>query len=100
MACSLLVIELPMELWFSLEVEAIAFFWKDWREVVPLELVLDLRCLRYFIALLIRLAVVHDVVVSSDSSLELDEDSEELFMNSARTPGWDSSSMIAWGMLA
>lgn len=54
--------------------------------LVSLELVLDLRRRRYFIALLIRLAVDHDVVVSTDSSDELLEESDE-FMNSANTPG-------------
>lgn len=63
------------------------------------ELVLDLRCLRFFIALLIRFAVDHEVVVSTEPSLELVDESE-LFMNSARTPGWDSSSMMRWGILA
>lgn len=72
----------------------------DWREAVPLELVLDLRRLRDFMALLIRFAVVHDVVVSSDSSEELLDESEELFINSAKIPGWDSSSMTFWGILA
>lgn len=37
-------------------------------------------------ALFIRLAVDQEVVVSTDSSDELLE-SDELFMNSARTPG-------------
>jgi hypothetical protein len=83
-----------------LEADAIAFFWKELRDVVPFELVLDFRRLRYFIALLIRLAVAHEAVVSSDSSLELDEESEELFINSAKTPGLDSSSMMACGILA
>jgi hypothetical protein len=36
-------------------------------------------------------------LVSSDSSLELDEESEEPFINSAKTPGLDSSSMMANG---
>lgn len=72
----------------------------DWREAVPLELVLDLRRLRDFMALFIRFAVVHDVVVSSDSSEELLDESEELFINSAKIPGWDSSSMTFWGILA
>jgi hypothetical protein len=76
------------------------FFWTDWREVVPLELVLDLRRRRLFMALLMRLAVVQELVVSTDSSLELLDESEELFMKSARTPGCDSSSMIRWGILA
>lgn len=65
----------------------ITFFCTDCREVVPLELVLDLRRLRYFIARLRRFAVVHEVVVSTDSSLELVDDSEELFRKSASTPG-------------
>ena len=47
-----------------------------------------------------RFAVVHEVVVSSDSSEELLDESEELFINSARIPGWDSSSIICCGMLA
>jgi hypothetical protein len=34
-----------------------------------------------------RFAVVHDVVVSSESSDELLDESEELFIKSARTPG-------------
>lgn len=61
---------------------------------------LDLRRLRDFMALLIRFAVVHDVAVSSDSSDELLDESEELFINSAKIPGWDSSSMTCWGILA
>ena len=56
-------------------------------EAVWLELVLDFRRLRCLIARLMRFAVVHDVVVSSESSDELLDESEELFINSARTPG-------------
>lgn len=87
----LLAIEFPTELWFSL---AMTFFRTDWRELVPLELLLDLRCRRCFIALLMRFAVDQEVVVSTESSLELLDESDELFRNSARIPGCDSSSMI------
>jgi len=75
------------------------FFRIEW-DAVPLELVLDFRRLLYFIAFLMRLAVVQDVIVSADSSDDELEESEELFMSSARIPGCDSSSIICWGVLA
>ena len=63
---------------------------------------LDLRRRRFLNALLMRLAVVCEPEDSSES-LPLDEaeDSVELECPSiAKTPGWDSSSMIAWGVLS
>lgn len=78
----------------TLGMSASVFRRTDWLEEVSLELTLDLRRLRPFMAFLIRLAVDQEVVVSSDSSEELLEESEELFINSAKTPGCDSSSMI------
>lgn len=59
----------------------------DWREPVLFELPLDFRRFRYFMAFLMRFAVAHEVVVSSESSEELLDESEELFINSARIPG-------------
>lgn len=78
----------------TLGMSASVFRRTDWLEEVSLELTLDLRRLRPFMAFLIRLAVDQEVVVSSDSSEELLEESEELFINSAKIPGCDSSSMI------
>ena len=70
-------------------------------ECVSLELALDLRrFLRR--ALLIRFAVVLELDLASES-LSLDESElEELdeFSISARTPGYDSSSIICWGVLS
>lgn len=60
---------------------------------------LDFRRLLYFITFLSRFAVDHEAKVSMDSSDDELEESE-LFKNSARTPGWDSSSMICWGVLS
>lgn len=67
-----------------------------------MELTLDLRRLRVLKARLMRLVVVWDPEVSV--SLLLDEllSSEELdeSIKSCKIPGWDSSSMILWGVLS
>lgn len=71
-------------------------------EGVSLELALDLRRLRPLRTRLMRFAVVLEPEEPSLSlSPEVDEASEELdeFSMSARTPGWDSSSMTCCGVL-
>jgi hypothetical protein len=68
-----------------------------------LELALDLRRFRFLKALLIRLAVVWDPDdVSVSPLLESSEELEELddANISVRIPGWDSSSIICWGVLS
>ena len=70
---------------------------------VSLELALDLRRFRFLKALLIRLAVVWDPDdVSVSPLLESPEELEELddASISVRIPGWDSSSIICWGVLS
>ena len=70
---------------------------------VSLELALDLRRFRCLKALLIRLAVVWDPDDVSVSPLpESSEELEELddASISVRMPGWDSSSIICWGVLS
>lgn len=67
------------------------------------ELVLDLRRLRCLKARLIFFAVVFDPDELSVSelleSLDESDELEELSM-SAKTPGWDSSSMMCCGVLS
>ena len=70
---------------------------------VSLELALDLRRFRCLKALLIRSAVVWDPDdVSVSPLLESSEELEELddASISVRMPGWDSSSIICWGVLS
>jgi len=69
----------------------------DGTDGVSFELALDLRRFRRLNRCLSRF-----VFVSSESSLdELDESEElELARNSARIPGWDSSSILCCGVLS
>lgn len=72
------------------------------KEGVSFELALDLRRRRPLNTLLIRFAVVFDPDEPSVSlppeELVLSEELEDPSM-SARIPGWDSSSILCWGVL-
>ena len=79
--------------------------WMAEEAVVLLALALDLRRRRFLnIFLLIFLPFVMiepEPDVSEESeSLELELSDDELFMMSASTPGYDSSSMTSWGVLS
>lgn len=69
---------------------------------VSFELALDLRRFLRLKRLLKRLAVDADFDEPSESELEELDESEELELpkKSARTPGWDSSSILCCGVLS
>jgi len=70
-------------------------------EGVVAVLALDLRRLRCLKARLMRFEVVCDEESESEEldELELSDELDEPSI-SARIPGWDSSSMICWGVLS